>query len=1299
MNYQRINNISGWTIWLVATIVYLLTIEPTASFWDCGEFIASAHKLEVGHPPGAPFFMMLARLFTMWVPNEMAATAVNVLSAICSSFTILFLFWSITHLAKKIAVKTDELTKGGVWGVILAGAVGALAYTFSDSFWFSAVEGEVYAMSSLFTASVFWAILKWESLADRGGELRWIILIAYLMGLSIGVHLLNLLAIPAIAFVYYFKRYNTTPIGVVLTGIISLVILGFVQVGVIQSLVKIAGKFELFFVNDLGAAFNTGIIVYAILILGLITFALWFTQKKGFRAANTFTLGVTMLLIGYSTFALIVIRSSANPPMDENNPENIFALVSYLNREQYGDRPLAFGQYFNTPTVGEKPYKNGSKTWVKSFSVKVNNFGDKYSLVRSYRNKFDAEELAASLGAKHIVVEEYIDSQEKKNSIPNYDPEYSGVFPRMYSSQGNHIGEYKRWSDYQGWNKTNVFSSPFVEYLMSPDEFEMHLDIVILGDGKDKATLQRDLNRLFKSYGIPKPSDFFEVETNDRIIVKSPGSDQAQLAILSDENVRAALVGYLMDVLSENLQEGRVAVENKERQVAQLEQGVRELIRRANETGSQQDRDLARQYQTALKEAQKDLIPSFGEDMRYFTSFQINWMYFRYFMWNFAGKQNDTQGHGNFIDGNWLTGIDFIDSQRLGNRDHISEQQAQNKGFNSFFYLPLLLGLIGLIYQMVKAPKDFSVVGLLFVLTGLAIVVYLNQYPFQPRERDYAYVGSFYAFAMWIGMGAYAIFDAARNMKYSDLAITGIFSVGTAVVLWILESVAGDGNNLWSYSLFFMSIVAMLALLAMKLVGGVTKNGVVQAVIAGCLTISVPIIMCSEGWDDHSRADRRTGVDFAKNYLDSLEPNAIIFTNGDNDTFPLWYAQEVEEYRTDVRVVNLSLLNTDWYADQMKRAAYDSEPVPFSIPEYKYRQGTRDIVLLKPSSPDAPPVDLGYAMDVALDDERVEDYGDGKKYSYLPGNTFSIPVDSAQVVNAGVVSAEEAGQMVDAIEWTLTEGNGRPKSYLLKNSLLVLDLLNNNDWSRPIYFAVTTGPDAYIGLNQYFRLEGLAYRFVPIKYPENRNPNVLGGFSSDLMYEKIMNEFQWGGMDKIDGAGVYMDENNRRMADNLRLQLSNLAEQLIEEDKDEKALDILFKTIEVTPEKNLPYDKIMLPLIESLYELSSADTSRTAAAINSDLTQEQRDRALEKANFVGDRLFTIFEQEMEYYLSLEPQYFNQITDDFALMKQVNERIEQVVRFYHEDDPKVQEYQDRLDALERKLIAKQSGVTDLGEVEF
>ena len=1293
MTYTKINNYTGWGIWLIATLTYLSTIEPTSSFWDCGEFIASAYKLEVGHPPGAPFFMMVARFFSMFVPSEYAATTINVMSALCSSFTILFLFWSITHFARKIASRSGELDSGKIIAIMASGAVGALAYTFSDSFWFSAVEGEVYAMSSLFTAVVFWAILKWESLADRGGELRWIILIAYLMGLSIGVHLLNLLAIPAIAYVYYFKRYKPNLPGILLTGAISIAILGFVQYGIVQGFIKLAAKFELFFVNDLGMGFNTGVVVYALLVLGVIGALIWFSHKKNWRAVNVGALSILVVLIGYSTFAMIVIRSSANPPMDENNPENLFTLLSYLNREQYGDRPLASGQYWNTPTDQEDPYSDGSATWVKSYSVKEQR-GTREQRVKSFRWEYEAEKFMAENQGKFFIVEEYVDSGEKKGSIPNYDNRFTTIFPRMYSSQANHEREYKQWSNYKDWNVERVYESPLVEdFRMSREEFVYHIEKDILGAGMDQRSLQRTLTRLFGTYKL-KANDIVQVRAaNELLIYNDQTKEFDQLAVLDDERMLQAVSMYVVDILSENVTVGRTYVERMEETKRRLEQEERMSIMRANATGNQDDYTRALQIRSQLDRMYGELTPSFSENWRFFMDYQVNWMYWRYFMWNFAGKQNDNQGHGSFLDGNWLTGLDFIDEQRIGNRDNLPMNAQNNKGLNKFFLFPLILGLIGLIFQLVRSPREFLVVALLFLMTGLAIVIYLNQYPLQPRERDYAYVGSFYAFAMWIGMGVYGLYWAARAMKWKDLGVVAGMSIGAGLVFYTIENISG-GDNAFSYCVLYMSAIAVALLAISMLLQTIATSNFVRAAAPAVLCLIVPLVMAADGWDDHSRAKRETGVDFAKNYLDSLEPNAIIFTNGDNDTFPLWYVQEVEGYRTDVRIVNLSLLNTDWYVDQMKRKAYESDPVQIYMEEEKYRQGTRDIVLLEdPANPSNPYVDVESAMRISLDDSKMVDYGEGRGYNYLPSHSFRMEVDSAAVMNAGVVGPDEADRIVDAIEWTIADQRGRPKPYILKNHYMVMELIRNNDWTRPIYFAVTTGPDSYVGLQDYFRLEGLAYRLVPIKYPKSQNPNVLGGFAADKMYDLVMNEFQWGNMD--DTTGIYMDENNRRMTTNLRLQLTNLAEELMIRSEDDRALNVLNKLLTVTPEKNVEYDRVLLPVAEALINLSGEPDSLR----QSNLSAEERAQAKELATGLSDRLFTVFESEIEYFLSLDGRYFDQVTEDLSILYQVNARILSEMEREHPDDPLSIELSERLGEIEKAIDRKEQELKDLGTVSF
>jgi len=1017
ISFQRANIILGWFMFMAATAVYMMTLEPTMPFWDCGEFIASAYKLEVGHPPGAPLFMLIARLFSAFVGVENVPYAINSLSAVSSGATIMFLFWTITHLAKKMVDKDGDQSDNKNLIIFAAGLIGGFAYAFSDTFWFSAVEGEVYAMSSLFTAVVFWAILKWESEADEPSNLRWIILIAYLMGLSIGVHLLNLLAIPAICFVYYFKKNTFSWKGVAITSGVALGLLFLMQTVILIWSIQIAAWFERFFTNTLGMPFNTGVFFYALILIGGLVTLIIYSKKRGWVAVNTLTWSVAVALIGYTTFATIVIRSQADTPMNENKPNNFFALVSYMNREQYGDRPLLRGQYFNTPQVRNKPYVDGNEVYVKSYSVREDN--NKSKLVISFKNRFEAEQyISNNTDQKLMVKEEYLETGEKKATEPNYTQTH--VFPRMYSSQGSHIQQYKIWAEL------------------------------------------KDLKR----------------------------------------------------------------------------------------------------------------TPTFGENMGYFFSYQVNWMYWRYFMWNFAGKQNDTQGQGDFVDGNWKTGIGFYDEARLGNQEFVPELSKNSKANNSYYMIPLLIGLLGLVYQLLRHRSDFIVVGLLFVLTGFAIVVYLNQTPLQPRERDYAYAGSFYAFAIWIGLGV------------------------TAIYFWLK--------------------------LVLKKIPSTAIAG-----LAFGLTLVAPILMAAQGWDDHDRSDRRTGIDMAKNYLNSLQPNAIIFTNGDNDTFPLWYAQEVEGVRTDVRVVNLSLLNTDWYIDQMKRRQYESAPVPFSIPEFKYRQGTRDLIVLNSDSALTP---LEEALSYCLDDSKIQDFG-YKKFSVMPNYQFSYAVSKEnQAKFSQYVGANDS--LVSTMSFALMDDDGEsPRQFITKAQLMVMDLIVHNNWERPIYFAVTTGSEAYMGLEPYFQLEGLAYRLTPIYHADYDRDNMTGGVVSELMYDNVMNKFLWGNIDTKD---IYLDENNRRMVTNLRMQLNNLAEQFIIENKMDKAVAVLNKSINSLPEKNAPYDQpqIMWQTAELLFKAGDIQT----------------------ATKLAERVFELNNQMLDYYESLTKAEQKSIERKMQMSAFVNEEL-------------------------------------------
>ncbi|HLO58211.1 MAG TPA: DUF2723 domain-containing protein [Bacteroidales bacterium] len=989
-NYRLVNIIAGWVTFVIAAIVYLSTIEPSASFWDCGEFISSAFKLEVGHPPGAPFFMLLGRFFTLFAGDHLTRVPVmvNSMSALFSAATILFLFWSITHLAKRLIVRENEMTTGNLIAIIGSGLVGALAYTFSDTFWFSAVEGEVYASSSLFTAIVFWAILKWENVADEKHANRWLIFIAYMMGLSIGVHLLNLLAIPAIVLVYYFRKYPVTKGGLFKALGISVIILGGIMYVIIPGVVKIASIFELLFVNSFGLPYNSGVLFYGILLIGLIVYGLWYSVKKGKALLNTAILVVTVILIGYSSYACLVIRSAAETPMDQNDPEDLFSLLYYLNREQYGDRPLLYGQYFNAPVTGTKP---GSPYYYKENGKYVEN---------DFRIKY------------------------------NYDSRFTTIFPRMYSSddEGGHISAYIQWAN-----------------LKESDLFQPRLD----------------------KNGQP-------VRNN----------------------------------------EGKIVY----------------------------DHSKARKK------------PTFFQNIRFFWKYQVGHMYFRYFMWNFSGRQNDIQANykTEINKGNWISGIPFIDEARIGNQKSLPDEMKNNKARNRYYMLPLILGLAGLYYQYKKDRNNFRVTMMLFFMTGLAIVIYLNQSPLQPRERDYAYAGSFYAFAIWIGLGVLAIYDGLKKVTPATSAAT----------------------------------LATLSSL-----------------------VAVPFVMGKENWDDHDRSERYAARDFAYNYLNSCDKNAILFTNGDNDTFPLWYAQEVEGIRTDVRVMNLSYLAADWYIEQMQRKAYESDPAPFSLTPDKYRSGKRDVVYI---------IDRlsGYrslrdVIDfVASDDKQTKSLPDvSQNVDYIPTPRFFIPVDTAIVLHNGMVPPSRAKDVLPQVAWEL-EPN---REYITKNHLMILDMLATNNWERPIYYAITVSDENYLNLSNYFDMEGLAYKIVP--YRSEGDMFSKSGINTDKMYDNFVNKFKWGGVEK---PGVYLDENITRMLGNFRNSFARLAMQLIAEHKPDSARKTLDKCLEVIPEEAVPMNIYNLLMVQGYYQVG--DTV--------------------KANTIADKIKKNTYQQLDYFVSLGKEYNN-----------------------------------------------------------
>ena len=941
MNYYRkINNLLGWLVFAIASTVYILTSEPTMSFWDCGEYISTAFKLEVGHPPGAPLFQMIGRFFSLFAFGNlsMVARMVNTMSALSSGFTILFLFWTITMIAKKIALRKGQLTQSKIHNIMGAGLVGALAYTFTDSFWFSAVEGEVYAMSSFFTAIVVWAIFKWEEHSDEKHAYRWLILIAYLMGLSIGVHLLNLLAIPAITFVYYFKKFpGRGLVGAAITSVVSILILSVVMYLIIPWIIKLAGLFELFFINSVGLPFNTGTIIYGIFLLALIIGGLYYTKKNAKPVWNAVILAFTFIVIGYSSFLMLVIRSNANTPIDENNPENAMYLLAYMNREQYGDWPIGKGQYYNAPVVGRE---DGNPVYAK-----------------------DAK------AGKYVV----IDKREKV--IPVYDPRFTTIFPRMWDqSEPRFEKEYIKW-------------------------------------GKVK--------------GVP------------------------------------------------------VQVQGGE--------GTETLN-----------------------------VPTFSENLTFMWNYQFVHMYYRYFMWNFAGKQNDIQGMGNMVDGNWKCGIRFIDEMRLGSQDIPASRK--NKGDNSFYFLPLILGLIGVYYTLKNDKESAWIIFLLFFMTGLAIVLYLNQHSPQPRERDYAYAGSFYAFAMWIGLAIPQIVEWLEKK-------TG---------LYVAQAIAA---------------------------------------IFGLTTVSV---MGQQGWDDHDRSNRYTSLAIAENYLNSCAKDAILFTNGDNDTFPLWYAQEVEGIRTDVRVVNLSLLNTEWFIDQMKRQAYDSDPVPFSMTKDKYHQGTHDVTyIFENDELKDTYTDLRTLFDIiSTDDSKLKmNTSQAGMIDYFPTSKFIVPYDPATLLKSGALSPGMESRL-DTIRWKF---RGRA---IEKANLMVLDLLANNNWKRPVYFVSTTGTDTYLGLDSYLHLEGLAYRLLPVKAVPEKGQ--VGDVNTTAMYDNMMNRFKWGNMNN---PKVYIDETNARMIMNFRGLFSRLTTALVNQGKYDSAKRVIERCLEVMPESVIAYDFFTVPMAEGYFKM------------------------------------------------------------------------------------------------------------------
>ncbi|MDN5200795.1 DUF2723 domain-containing protein [Fulvivirgaceae bacterium BMA10] len=977
-DFKKINNISGWIIFIISTIVYVLTVEQTASYWDCGEFIAVSYKLEVPHPPGAPLFLLIGRLFSFLALGDVTQVAfwINMVSVLSSSFTILFLFWTIVLLGRKLLkIKLGEETTSQTWSLMSAAAIGSLAYTFSDSFWFSAVEAEVYAMSSFFMAFAFWAILKWELIEDESESNRWLVLLAYVIGLSIGVHLLNLVTLPAMGLIYYFKKYQPSKSGILATLIVSLGIILIIMVGIIPGLPSIAGALEIFFVNAIGLPFGSGIIFFIVIFLGVLVFGIMYSIKRGKVLLNTALLCFTFIIIGYSSYALVVIRSGYNPPIDENNPENIISVVSYLKREQYGYRPLLRGQYYTAELVDQK---RGAPVYVKD--------NDKYKI-----------------------------SDYKIVNV--YDPEQIVLFPRIYSGSAEHKKIY--------------------------------------------------------------------------------------------------------------------------------------------------------QEKLGLKPGEK---PSYIDNIKFLFSHQLGHMYMRYFMWNFAGRESDIQNAG------WLTPVDALKS--------VPEAIKENKGRNNFLMLPLILGLIGLFLQFTRDKKGFSVTASLFFLTGMALILYLNSPPIEPRERDYIYVGSFYAFAIWIGFGTLAMIDLL-NQKF--------------------------------------------------------KNAKINTIIATLICLFIPGIMAVEGWDDHDRSNRYFSVDSAKNFLASCAPNAILFTGGDNDTFPLWYVQEVEGFRTDVRVVVLSYFNTDWYIDQMTRDAYESKAFPFSLTEKNYRQGTNDYLPLVENP------NLKGAMDVKQYLKLIKEEHPllavqsqlSDKLNTVPTRRMSLSVNKDHVRSLGIIPSDMDSLVQDRMTWNLKGGG------LDKGSLMLLDIIVSNNWERPIYFNNTSLNQIGVNLQDYVVREGNTYRLLPVK---NSDPNIEL-VNTEVMYDNVMNKFHWR---ELNNPNTYYSEDYRNFALSHRSSLNALAQALIQKGETEKAGEVLRKSIELIPDEAIPFD------------YSNGQSVKLYLTIGeNELAEQVANRLVERA----DQVLTYYEENnmgFDYEVQKNLVILNDLTNAFkgARQNEMAQKIENIfIRHY------------------------------------
>ena len=1027
--FKKWNIILGWAAFAIALITYTLTLEPTVSAWDCGEYISTSVKLEVGHPPGAPLFQMLGAFFAMFTSDvSEIAKMVNFMSALASAFTILFMFWTITNLAKKMALKTGEITDGKYIAILGSSLVGSLAYTFSDSFWFSAVEGEVYAMSSFLMALLFWLGLKWESELHQPRGNKWLIIISFVVGLSFGVHILSLLVIPAIVLLYFFKTYKTINLKTTaIATVISVVVLMFVFKFLFPFTLKFFSASELFFINSIGLPYNSGSIIAAIILIALFYFGLNYTRKTKNVTANTFILSILFIMIGFSSWMMLPIRANANTTINENNPSSARELLAYYEREQYGDANVFYDTYYSNSYSREQDAKNPTK---------------------DDKPKYEQKD------GKYVIVNVY------KDVLPNWSDKHKGFIPRM----------------------------------VNPASEQMYKAIA----------------------GIPEKSN-----------------------------------------------------------------------RR----------------------------PTFAENIKFMVSYQFGYMYGRYFMWNFVGRQNDTQGRLDIFDGNWLSGIDVIDEARLGSQQQLPADALENKGRNTYYFLPLILGIIGLLYQIKWDKQNFFTLFMFFIFTGFAIIFYTNPRPFEPRERDYAVVGSFYIFAIWIGFGVLALYDYLKSLgPKKPIAIA----------------------------------VTLLSILA------------------------VPSLMAFENWDDHDRSNRYTTRLNAQAYLESCDPNAIMFTIGDNDTFPLWYMQEVEGIRTDIKLVNTSLFQTDWYIDQMKRASYKSAPIPSQLTHDEYKYGTLDVAYyfaeLFPQLKDSV-LDLDSYMKWIRSDSKRTFYDlddDGNPEKILPTNKIRIPVNKENVLKYGIVAQKDADKIVPYIDITVDRA-------LAKNTILMLDILNNFNWERPIYFTGGSNTDSeYIWLKDYLQLDGVAFKLVPIKTPTkiyNKNGQLerelslfdIGRIDPEKMYKNVQ-KWDWR---NINDGKIYLDEQTKRNSISLRNSLMRLSAAFAIEGDTLKAIEMLDLSLDKLPIKDFDHYSLSMEYPEMYYKLGEQEKARAAAKT---LVKLFKDKLVWYSTFPKnefDMVFDEFDMTFRYlYRGVIDQVVEHDTDEKFVMEIQNEFNQTLQLFDH-----------------------------------